>query len=845
MVYEVGERIDMVAKLIADFDDDGWCYISFSVITDLGPVFSDAYYISPSMDTRYLSSFYDIIPDDTSPSSGIATTYVIFNLEIFDKYSQSISETVEVNITRGHLAINPLNTMTVEYGINTTLDFRIASSFNSDIVSANQPVLIEVYDTNSTQVLKNSTITNSFGDVQLQWDSSMGSLGEYTINISSNATDAFLPVSQSFTLDVQPPSAELVLVSHTESVFCQSSDGSIVDSTEIVVDHFDQEGIPIEGSFVQWTTNFSNGTLSDIGNGRFQVDIPFPTTPGPSLVNLTALNPYYQMCTANVTINVLPRNISIGVESTNATCGSLLQVYIEISDWQSEAGIDSIPLNVSFIIGTTIQSIQGTSNSSGGFSWMFPVPDTSWGVGEIHVFVEQSTYYHGQELSVYIDVFYTPSIDYEITVTPTIGQNVSIQVNVTNPIGQPIQGLSVSIHDSLNILIVDGCSSSDGSIILTWPITTDYGLHNFTIYVNQNFSLNSNEFSEIIELQVHYPLYFLPANETWYLVRGTDTTIEFFLDSNYTTSQTVNLILNDSLMEFSISITTFPDSSTITSITLGYNVSAGLREIIITVLDEAFHPLGKFTIMTIVQSVIESNITNITGYYSEELLFDISSINDTNETIMEISILLYIIGYETPIAEISNASTLQQISLNLPSWIVPGSHTFLFAITSEWSMIESQFIEVFIWMPTSISITLIPDSGGKLLPISPMQQHSVTQLPDINLSISSGSIINPPPILFNGTTSTEFPTTLETSLTSCPKLSSGTNNLSTVLLNSLITLSGNGQTVLSLSDLAEASIDFSAITSSTGLEVLPNETIPHSAVEGPDKTTSVRYSIFS
>ncbi len=845
MIYEVGERIDMIAKLIADFDDDGWCYVSFAVVTDLGPVFSDAYYISPSMDTRYLSSFYDIVPDDTSPGSGIATAYIIFNLEIFDKYSQSISETIEVNITRGHLTINPLNTMTVEYGDNTTLDFRITSSFNSDIVSANQPVLIEVYDANSTQVLKNSTITNLFGDVQLQWDSSMGSPGEYNINISSNATNAFLPVSESFTFDVQLPSSKLVLVSHTESVFCQSPDGSIVDSAEIVVDHFDQKGLPIEESLVQWTTDFSNGTMTDIGNGRFQADISFLTTPGLTLVNLTALNSYYQMCTSNVTINVLPRNISIDVESTSAICDSLLQVYIEVSDWQSDIGIESIPMNVSFIVGTTIQSIIGTSNSSGIFSGMFSVPETSWGVGEIHVFVEQTTYYHEQELSLYIDVFYTPSIDYEITVTTTIGQNVSIQVNVTNPIGQPIQGLSISIHDSLNISIVEGYSSSDGSIILTWLITTDYGLHNFTIYVNQNFSLNSIECSEIINLQVYYPLYFLPANETWYLIRGTNTTVEFFLDSNYTTNQTVSLILNDSLMEFSIPITTFPDSNTITSISLGYNISTGLREIIVTVLDKAFHPLGKFTIITIIQSVTESNIANITGYYSEELLFDISSINDNNETIVEISILIYLVGYETPIAEASNTSTLQQISLNLPSWIVPGSHTFLFVITSEWSIIESQFIEVFIWMPTSINIIIIPDSGGELLPISPTQQQSLTQLPDINLSISSGSIINPPPILFNGTTSIEFPTTLETSLTSCPKLSSGTNNLSTVLLNSLIALSGNGQTVLSLSDLAETSVDFSAITSSTDLQVLPNETIPQSAVEGPDKTTSVRYSVFS
>ncbi len=845
MVYEVGDRIDMVAKLIAEYDDGGWCYISFAVVTDLGPVFSDAYYISSSMDSRYFPSFYDIVPDDTSPGLGIATAYVIFNLEIFDQYSQSISKTIEVNITRGHLAITPLDSMNLEYGDNATLDFRIASNINSSIVSALQPVLVEVFDNNSTLVLSNSTFTNSFGDIQLSWNASMGLPGDYSVNISSTSTDAFLPVSETFTLNVQPPSSQMTLVNFTENVYCQSPDGSSVDLVEIIVDHSDKEGMSIEESTVQWTTDFSSGTMNDIGNGRFQVYISFLTTPGLTLVNLTAMNPYYQDCTMNVTVDVLPRNISIDIQSNNVTCGGILEVQFMLTDWQSEQVIDLAPLNVSFTVGTTFQSVIGVSNSSGGFFGMFSVPETSWGSAEIHILVSQTLYYAEQEEIVGIEVFYQPTIDFLVLGSPAIGHNTSLFVNITNPLGEPIQGISVNIYDPLHILVSDGSSSPDGQVNLTWLINTGYGSNNFTIQIMQNLGLYSLEVSEFIELQVLYPLYFVPNNQTWYLTRGGNTTVELSLYTNGTSSQNVSVIFSDNLMEFSIPYNITPDSTTFVSIPLGFNVTNGLREIIVTVLDEAFQPIGKFSVETIVQSRITSNITDIIGYYSTELKFDISSLNDINETLVEVSIRLLVFGDGTLIAEVFNISTTEQISLNLSSEIAPGYHEFVFEISGEWTGIESQIIEVFIWMPTSITITIIADSGGELVP-SPLTQHQTsTQLPDTTRTISSGSIISPPPILFNGTTSIEFPTTLETSLISCPKFSSGTNNLSTVSLNFLMALSGNGQTPLSRRDLTEAPVDFSAITSSTDREVLPNEIIPQSAVGDPVRTTSVRYSILS
>ena len=113
MTYEVGETIDMVAKMIAEYDEGGWCYVSFAVVTDKGPVFDDAYFISSSPNIRYFTSSYIIIPEDTSPFPDSITAYVIFNVEIFDKYSQGASETIEVNITRGRIQARAITPLTI------------------------------------------------------------------------------------------------------------------------------------------------------------------------------------------------------------------------------------------------------------------------------------------------------------------------------------------------------------------------------------------------------------------------------------------------------------------------------------------------------------------------------------------------------------------------------------------------------------------------------------------------------------------------------------------------------------------------------------------------------------
>ncbi|MHA1577393.1 MAG: hypothetical protein ACTSU3_08530, partial [Candidatus Thorarchaeota archaeon] len=313
-VYVVGEKIDMVSKLIANFDEGGWCFVSFTIVADSGPIFSDEKFISASSDIRYLTSSYTILPDDVSPGEDIETAFVIFNLEIFDKYSQSISESVEVNITRGPLVITALDQMNIEYGLNTTLTFRLTSAINETIAYPNQNVSITVFDEDSIQIHQNDTISDLSGEVMLDWNSMMGLPGEYNVSISSNGSNSFLPISHSFPLRVLPASSNLNIINATDRILCQSSDGNHFESVQITVDHVTQEGTPIDGSTIQWETSFSNGTMTYIEDGRFDVSIPFQTSPGFYRINLTALNPLYQDGITNVSIEVLSRNISINTQ---------------------------------------------------------------------------------------------------------------------------------------------------------------------------------------------------------------------------------------------------------------------------------------------------------------------------------------------------------------------------------------------------------------------------------------------------------------------------------------------------------------------------------------------------
>ena len=328
LVYEVGETIDMVAKLIADFSTEGWCYVSFAVVTDLGPSFADEYFISPSPTVRNLNSSYTILPENTSPNVTGVQAFVLFTVEIFDTVSQSAGDNIEITINRGHLTTIPLSSLSVQYGLNTSLSLKVASIHNNNIDYPDELVSIRVENSNLQTMLHTNTTTTSEGMIDLNWSDSLGPPGLYNLTVYSDGNEDFLPFADSFQVIVLPALSNLTIVSSLGSVYCQSPDESHFEQAEIIVEHTNLDSSPIDDSIVQWTASFGSGILTNLGNGQYSNLISFNTSPGFYQINLTATNSQFQTANASTTVNVLANSLQFSTIQPywNVTRGDIVTV---------------------------------------------------------------------------------------------------------------------------------------------------------------------------------------------------------------------------------------------------------------------------------------------------------------------------------------------------------------------------------------------------------------------------------------------------------------------------------------------------------------------------------------
>jgi hypothetical protein len=333
LVYEVGESIDMVAKIIADFSDEGWCFVSFAVVTDIGPSYADEYFISSSPAVRFLNSSYTILPDHASPGETGIDALVLFTVEIYDTVTQSAGDNIEITINRGHLVTIPLASLSVELGTNTSIPLRISSIHNSNIVYSNEFVNLRLENEDTQTVLLTNTTTTADGLVYLNWNESIGPSGHYNLTVSCGGNEDFLPMSNSFQFTVLPASSNLTIVSAPETVYCQSPDGNHINLARITIAHSNLNQSPIIDSIVQWNTSFGSGVLTNMGNGSYSSMIAFNIGPGLYRINFTAINSQYQTIETSIGVSVLAnplqffatqssRNVT---RSTNATIDFLIE----------------------------------------------------------------------------------------------------------------------------------------------------------------------------------------------------------------------------------------------------------------------------------------------------------------------------------------------------------------------------------------------------------------------------------------------------------------------------------------------------------------------------------------
>ncbi|MFX1482617.1 MAG: hypothetical protein ACFFCP_05435 [Promethearchaeota archaeon] len=487
LVYEVGETINMVAKLIADFGDQGWCYVSFAVVTDLGPAFADEYFIPPSPIARYLNASYTILPEHTSPNTTGAQGFVIFNAEIFDTVSQGGGDNIEITIIRGHLDVVPESSLSIQTGIDTTLKFRVESIHNDSIVYKDELVNLHAEDSNSQVILDTNQFTDSNGLIYLNWNESLGSPGLYNLTLSSNGNEDFLPFSESFQITVLPAMSNLSIISSPVFLHCQSPDGNYVEQADIVVQHSDLNLNPVNDSIVTWETSFGSGSMINQGNGQYSVTVLFLVGPGEYIVNITAVNPHFQTIRRSTVVDLLPNslrflplqtswNVTRGQE---ASIGFIIEsevdwnqsLPVQFSDKYNEFSLESevYPGMTSYI------SIPVGSNYSTG-----PHNITLSTNNEYYTFDNQSQFilYVFGEINANISInsaFYGETLNFSIAAFDE--NNISVE---------PVDILVYCDYDIRPFAAVIGINSSM-SFSISMPLWISPGYHNISFHVESTY----------------------------------------------------------------------------------------------------------------------------------------------------------------------------------------------------------------------------------------------------------------------------------------------------------------------------------------------------------------------
>ena len=499
LVYEVGETIDMVAKLIADFSTEGWCYVSFAIVTDLGPSFADEYFIPPSPSVRYLNSSYTILPEHTSPNVTGAQAFVLFTVEIFDTVSQSAGDNIEITINRGHLTTIPLSSLSVQYGLNTSLSLMVASIYNNNVGYLSESVNIHVENSNAQTMLDTDTMTTTEGMIDFTWSDSLGPPGLYNLTVSGDGNEDFLPFTDSFQVTVLPAFSNLTIVSSPGSVYCQSPDESYIELSEIVVEHTALDSSPIDDSIVQWTTRFGSGILTNLGNGLYSNMIPFNTSPGSYQINLTTTNPQYQTAEASTVVTVLANSLQFSTISPywNVTRGNNVTVEFLIEsvlDWNQSIQLQFTDQTLQFSI---------VSNFQPNVSSSFVIPiwhNISVGPHIVNISSVSESYQFTAPPQINLVVIGTMDtvVSAEIAYYgETLGFNLDIIDDNNHSVSWVI--ISAFCDDTINPFAVTGYVNSNITQTISLPMWISPGFHNFTFIINSQY-FNTINYSMTIKV---------------------------------------------------------------------------------------------------------------------------------------------------------------------------------------------------------------------------------------------------------------------------------------------------------------------------------------------------------
>jgi hypothetical protein len=493
LVYEVGETINMVAKLTADFSPQGWCYVSFAVVTDFGPAFADEYFIPPSPDVRYLNSSYTISPDHTAPNITGVQSFVLFNVEIFDTVSQGAGDNIEITILRGQLDVVPVSSLVVQSGTDSSLIFNVESVHNSNIVYANDMVNLHIENASSQTVHDMDSTTDVMGQTTLNWTDSFGPPGLYNVTVSSVGNEDFLSFSESFQVTVLPALSNLSIVSSPSSVYCQSPDGNHTDQADIIVEHVNLDSVPVNDSLVTWETSFGSGLMTNQGGGQYVATSPFQTIPGSHLVNITATNPGYQTVQESVAIDVLANTLLFTPNQAiwsmkrgmNATIGFLVESAI---DWNQSVRVQFIDENNEFSFESDIFP---------GFASYLEISilsDYSVGLHTVNVSTDNVYYSFQDHPQIVLEFIGLLNMNTSID-SAFYGESLNFSLNVSDEANETVNLVNIFVYYNNSLVPFSIISGANSSILqsLVLPTWISPGLHNITIRIESAFYQQINQ----------------------------------------------------------------------------------------------------------------------------------------------------------------------------------------------------------------------------------------------------------------------------------------------------------------------------------------------------------------
>ncbi len=834
LVYEVGETIYMASQLTASYNDPGYCHIAFLVVTDQWTVYEDAYYIDSSPDLRTFTSAYTILPSDTSPGENGIQATVQFNYEFVDeRLTDSGVSSILINITRGHLSVVPISDMQVVTNSNASLSFKISSIHNDAIFYKNESVTIRITNSSST-LFETNTITDSLGVASINWSTQGIVPDSYNVTVIGDGNSDFLPITESFDLTVKPPPSFLDVLSLTDEIYCISNDGSDVQYVNVSLVHVDDSAHFIEGGTVTWNTSFSDGLLNYVGNGLYNGTIPFPVLPNTYRINFTATHNSFQSVTVSQMVQVLPRPLNSTVISGSPLISGYTWNYsIFVYDNLTSQPVSSLPVDISFNLADFHFNSEGLTSLNGWLNGTILFPSQTWGNGSLTISINASSYYNSYLRVSDFPVYYHPNI----SVGPTImilGETTELHCVIQEPDGSPINGLPVMLYDSQGTMVATNTTDSNGSLWFHWnnsELPPQLNM-NYTIFVPGDAELFRFDLSLNVSVPVKIPVSLNCTPFSIDVVRNNTIVLKSIVSSQWLSGISFNVTVMDLNGTYSETMLATEGMPFNLSIFMSESEILGPHVLKFVLQNNSYIQTNPFFATVNVYGSLICQITPIIAYYSDMIHINVSLHDELGIVVNSANITLYL--DETSILISSEHLTNStSVMLDLPSIILPGFNTFRFEIAHSWLNPVNVSVTVFVWIRTNLTLTI----SDEITTDTTKATHLVAS------RISIGSIIRPPPILFNGSMSTIPSTARPTSLDNCPRLSSGTNNRSTDLANSLTTLSGNGHTILNLNERILSG--FCTIASSTALEVHPKDITPHFADSGPVISTSVRLSCAS